>query len=282
VKTPYQGYFINLDRNADRRARMETQLHQIGLSECYKRITAFDGAAMPAKPEGISKAEYGCFASHIDALAQGSFTGNHLHILEDDAVLSPSLRPVVSKLVSQGVFDQVDILFTDVGVRPDSSVVGAIQRIVGNQERATDPEHTSVKLLDLNRIDWTTTTSYLVAKRSVGRLRDTLAADLRGTPQFPLDLKLRALVKAGQFRAFVCLPFLTSIALDLDFNSSIRDPDVSRMVCNILRQAFYVDCDVNTLEMALRQYCPSNNLDRRRKAMLDAIAFTMFGDFRTP
>ncbi|HUN71923.1 MAG TPA: glycosyltransferase family 25 protein [Steroidobacteraceae bacterium] len=282
MSIPFQGYFINLDRNADRRARIEDQLQRLGLSESYERVAAFDGHTLPAKPEKISRGEYGCFASHVEALSQGSLTGRHLHIVEDDVLLSPRFLPALSGLEAQGVFNQVDLLFTDVGFRPDSMTVRALDRVVG--DAGPDPKSAPppVRLLDLNSLDWACSSSYLVAGRAVERLKQALAADLRTTPQLPLDLRLRTLVKAGQFRAAVCLPFLTSVALDLDVHSSVREPDTSRIACNIIRQYFYIDADVSVLESALRKHCAVGALDRRRRTMLDAVAFTMFGDFRMP
>jgi GR25 family glycosyltransferase involved in LPS biosynthesis len=279
VSLPFHGYFINVDHKPERRLRMEDQLQRLGLMECYRRVAAHDGNRLAAEPENLSRGEYGCFASHIDALSQGALTGTHLHILEDDALLSPHFPPAASKLVRQGLFNEIDILFTDVGIRPDSVTVRAIDGVVGN---LVGSGHASIKLLDLNSLDWTCSASYLVAARSVNRLKEVLAAELRSGPRTPFDIHLRSLVRAGQFRACVCLPFLTSIALDLDFHSSVRGPDASRIACNIIRQSFYIDCDVGALESALQKHCPVSSVDRRRRATLDAIAFTMYGDFRMP
>ena len=109
----YQGLYINLDRSPERRARIERQLRTLGLEKIYRRFPAVDGAALKLPNGTLRPGEVGAFLSHTRALETALTSGTAVHILEDDALLSEHVRPVVEDAVSSGLFDRFDILFTD-------------------------------------------------------------------------------------------------------------------------------------------------------------------------
>jgi glycosyl transferase family 25 len=276
---PFQGYFINLDRSPDRRRSIESELGKYGLGAAYARIAAVDGRNVARQVGKISPGAYGCFASHIQALGNGISTGQNVHILEDDAVLSPSLVSIAGDFARQPIFDQIDILFTEVGIRPDSVTVAAFDKACGS---GADRSRQPVRLLDLKNVVWFGMTSYLVARRCVAALPAVHKTELDNGPTLPIDLRIRHLVDTGRLRAAVCLPFATSIDLELDANSTIRDVDRSRIATNIIRHAFFRHADPGVMKAALEKYCSVGALDGRRSALQQAITFTMFGDFRLP
>lgn len=95
-------YVINLDRHAQRWARMENLLQSMD----YERIPAVEGAnlqgplsrlRLPKKFEDMTRFERGCVRSHAAAwerLLAGE--DSHACILEDDAVLSPDFAEFIT------------------------------------------------------------------------------------------------------------------------------------------------------------------------------------------
>jgi hypothetical protein len=275
----FRGYYINLDRSPERRARIENQLSRYGLAERYARVAAVDGSTVSREPpHRVKSGEYGCFASHVAALRAASASDSHIHVLEDDAVLSQDFFSTMNRIVGQRGFEQLDLLFTDIGISPDSVTVGAIERIV----RADHGGFKPMTLVDLRSLNFTCTTSYFVARRSIDKLRVLLEESLRAGPELPIDLELRRLVRSGQLRAAVSLPFLTSVDPELDVDSTIRAPDPSRIAINVLRQLYFVGADWAAIEKMLEKFCAVPAVDRDRAAILRVIAFTMFGEFRMP
>ena len=115
---PYHGLYINLDRSTARRDAMEKQLDRLGLSPFYARFPAIDGASLNSPRSTIKPGENGCFQSHYRALLSARSRGKCVHMVEDDALLSSSMRPVIEEAISQNVFEQFDVLFTDIFVPP--------------------------------------------------------------------------------------------------------------------------------------------------------------------
>src|SRR5262245_66013074 len=100
TEPPFHGLYINLDRSTERRAAMERQLDRYGLAPFYARFPAIDGAALNAPRSTINTGETGCFHSHYRALLSARPRGTFVHIVEDDAVLSESVRPVIEQAIA--------------------------------------------------------------------------------------------------------------------------------------------------------------------------------------
>src|SRR6516162_1399565 len=113
---PYRGYYINLERSADRRRVFEQRLLALGLENLYARFPAIDGATLRAGASTIKQGELGCFHSHAAALRAAAGATGCVHILEDDAVLSEHVRPVLESAMAARLFDRYDIIFTDMFV----------------------------------------------------------------------------------------------------------------------------------------------------------------------
>src|SRR5712664_1917359 len=86
-----EGLFINLDRAAERRAAMERQLSAIPPPYPIERFAGIDGSLQPGCPENLRPGQYGCWLSHLAALERSMPSGRHLHVMEDDALLSGKL-----------------------------------------------------------------------------------------------------------------------------------------------------------------------------------------------
>lgn len=86
-----RAVYINLDRSTDRRAWMEAQASNLGIS--LERFPAVDGSTLASNPfPNVPIGAAGCFLSHR-ALWSEIAKGNdpYVLVLEDDAHLSPDL-----------------------------------------------------------------------------------------------------------------------------------------------------------------------------------------------
>ena len=92
------GVFINLDRSPERRAEMERQIEQIAPPYPLRRMSAIEGRQQPSCPAGLTPGQYGCWLSHLKALEQSVGDEAHLHIMEDDALISSAL-PILPGVV---------------------------------------------------------------------------------------------------------------------------------------------------------------------------------------
>jgi GR25 family glycosyltransferase involved in LPS biosynthesis len=109
-----QGFYINLDRSIDRRRSIEAQIETLGIGHIYKRFPAVDGSKLA--PIGrMRSAEVGIFRSHNDVLAGARKVGKFIHVLEDDQLLSEFMLPAIGLAIRRGIFDQFDLIFTDIG-----------------------------------------------------------------------------------------------------------------------------------------------------------------------
>ena len=89
----YTGLYINLDSSRDRRKRMEAELSSFGLTDKYQRFEAIRGDGTKEQSQtALPGGQLGCWLSHLAVWRLAAGKGSHLHVLEDDAALSPLLR----------------------------------------------------------------------------------------------------------------------------------------------------------------------------------------------
>lgn len=106
-------------------------------------------------------------------------------------------------------------------------------------------------LIDLRNRSLAGMTSYFVAPRSIDRLHTVLRREWEAGPKRPLDLVLRDRVDAGELTAAVIFAFGTTIRNDDVFHGTLSRPgadDLGRVATDLLRQAFFIDCDVREAE----------------------------------
>jgi glycosyl transferase family 25 len=106
-----QVFYINLDRDVDRRAAIEAQLQRCGL--LGQRFAAVDGANVRREllgyfahsdgtPPLMSPGEIGCYASHLGVWREIT-RANHRAalVLEDDAVLPADLAQLIDDVMER-------------------------------------------------------------------------------------------------------------------------------------------------------------------------------------
>ncbi len=92
----YSGFYINLDRSADRRIALEKQLRQNGLDNHYTRFTASNGNSLNFPHSHLKEGEVGCFTSHYQLLKENQHHARPLHIIEDDVLFAPQTGQVLN------------------------------------------------------------------------------------------------------------------------------------------------------------------------------------------
>lgn len=104
-------FYINLDRDVDRRAAIEAQLQRCGVQG--QRFPAVNGANVPpellayfahsdGKPPLMSPGEIGCYASHLGVWREVT-RANHaaVLVLEDDAILPADLDQLIDEVIER-------------------------------------------------------------------------------------------------------------------------------------------------------------------------------------
>lgn len=105
-----QAFYINLDRDVDRRAALEGELSRLGIAA--ERFSAVNGTAVPPHlaayftnknglPPLMKPGELGCYASHLGVYQRIKAADlDAALVLEDDAVLDGSLRQVMDEAIA--------------------------------------------------------------------------------------------------------------------------------------------------------------------------------------
>jgi GR25 family glycosyltransferase involved in LPS biosynthesis len=287
LQAPFSGRYINLDASTRRRARLEQQLQALGIAHAYARFAAADGMRMNHSPGAISRREYGCFLSHARLLREACSTCAHLHVLEDDALVSPEFLPVVRGVIGEGVLDEFDLLFTDVFVSWDPLQIASLERArrrhIHVDRLSGENSLTGVTIFNLRGKHLACTSSYLVARRSLERVAELLESALADGPAEPVDLTLRRLVDSGMLKAACIVPFVTSIALETAAGSTIHGelmgPELSRLACSIVRHTCFVRPDWPAIESLLERYFPPQERTRRQQ-VVDRMMQYLTGDAR--
>jgi hypothetical protein len=286
-KRDHIGFYINLDRSTTRRTAMESRLAALGIADVYSRFAAIDGQSMTGPAGALSPGALGCFASHVGVLQQAIGANAHVHILEDDVLLAPELIPALKEILAQRALDEFDILYTDVFVPVDSHSLMVYERerrrMVQVDPRTGAETSRGVRLFELRGRAWASLSSYVVAARAVERIAGLLDSELRGGPSKPVDLIVRKLVNAGTLRAAVTIPFLTTLDLSLDLDSTIRSSagaeQRSRLASSLVRHALYVRPDWPLVEKLIRQYIPQSPVTPRSLVFARMLDYQIFGDF---
>lgn len=270
----YAGYYINLDRSADRRAEMGAHLGRLGLTARYRRFAAIEGNRLGFRNSALSAGEIGCFTSHYRLLAQHPRDGRPLHVIEDDVVLARRAEQFVLWVISSGMLDDHDMLFLDMSL-PTALEFHAEARQRYRNDIRRDPDGTAAQIR-FSLVDFhACMASYLVNPRSIDLIRDLLAEELAAGASQPIDVFLRDKIAQGRLRARCLFPFVTSVRLDRVLASTIREDDPPRAAIGLtlLRHSFFVECDhAATLALA-RQLLPTPDADPHHRLFAHTLGF---------
>lgn len=267
----YSGLYINLDRSCDRRERLERDIARIGLAGRYRRIPAVDGASVEPRAR-LAPAEFGCYLSHLQALAAASESTTATHVLEDDTILSPRLPSVISAAIECGLLDQFDIVFLDFGMPYDP-------RLLAHYKKIADPGRISV--ISIGGCKFWGTASYLVSPRGAARIADVCRKAMDDWP-LPIDVIICEQARAGALRSAALFPFVTTVHLEQSLASTIghefADDDLGHLIFGLLRYSFFVDADLSgyaqpfiTTARRMISAAPDRPMSKAATVMLDLI-----------
>ena len=114
----YAGVYINLDRSTERRAAMEAQIAQHGLTGVYRRFSGADGNILGVSTTLTTTGEIGCFTSHYLVCRDHVDCAKHLHVVEDDTIFAGIMGRTIKAVISSAFMEQYDILFLDSMIDP--------------------------------------------------------------------------------------------------------------------------------------------------------------------
>ena len=176
--------FINLDKDSERRTRIEAQLAHLGLPG--ERLPAVWWKHLPPAEQSLLYSaernhglyyqplvdgEKGCYASHIQAWRQLlASDAPAMVVLEDDVVLEDAFAPVVQAIAVLG---------------DDWDMVKLMGRPAGEKIRTTRPLTASHRLIQYRRVP-SFTAGYVVSRAGARKLLDSRVPFGR-----PIDIDLR-------------------------------------------------------------------------------------------
>lgn len=240
----YRGCYINLDRSLERRSEIERQIALYASPGSYQRFAAVDGQRKLATDSKLSAGEIGCYLSHCFLLLSKMDSDHHIHVVEDDAALSPLTQPAIGALIGSGAIDQFDVVFTDSFVQPTtvdynkyrSLYERSIERDRGGQVIAMTPS-----IVDY----YACTASYVLNRRSIGKVYHILTRVIDDGMRLPVDLAIRAAAVAGKLRIGCLFPFVTSCRIDEISNNTIprAASQLTRLLLQMGRHSFATDAD---------------------------------------
>jgi hypothetical protein len=269
-KRALRGYFINLDRAPERRSAMEAQLRQFGLADSYARFPAVDGRHLPQKAsrKPISDGEIAIFRSHTELLRQAAALGDHVHVLEDDVILSPQLQPFLHFATKAGLFSVYDIVFLDWIPPPDVRILRTLKNLA--KPTLAKPAASLVpgdfRIVDVSDIYNLAAASYVVGPQSIAKVVAILDAELEAGPRIALDYFIRKEGRGGRLRVGSVIPFLTTVGIEevVDTQSGRSDDTGLAVALTLIRRGFFVGQGLVELQGMVDDFLARMEADSRR------------------
>jgi GR25 family glycosyltransferase involved in LPS biosynthesis len=278
----YTGYYINLDRDAERRREVERQLAAWNLQPFYHRHPGSPGNALNLRAPALKPGAVGCFTSHYLLLQSLKHASTHVHVVEDDVLFGPTTGMVIESLARNGDLDKWDMVYTDVWVPPDLQYIRELSALY-RQCAALNPEGTLKKLerfamLDLKGRVFASTVSYVVSRRSLAKVAAILAEAVQGELPMPIDLYYRRQIHQGRISAACIFPFVTSVNIRHNLSSNITDTadrnlQRSILATTMLRNLFFLHCEPQQLLKLGAEYLRVDSLDARDQVIADILRF---------
>lgn len=210
------GRFINLDRSAERRAQMESELHRVGV-DWIERFSAVDGAKLTI-PAGcaISAGELACFRSHLEII-ETSPPDSFTCILEDDVELSEDLPSFINESQMAGL-SEYDLVLID--CQPNWGSVALIRLWQSLSRHLRDPRSlndwsaprrvSGVDIMDAATLYCWGTQAYVVTPRGHRSLPVLFRDCLDKGPPGPIDILLAHAMQQGRIKGALLVPFLAT------------------------------------------------------------------------
>ena len=234
-----EGVYINLDRDTARRAAIEAQLARLRLPYEVRRLAGVDGAKAEGRPEGLRPGQFGCWLSHLAALERSLGSDRHLHVIEDDALLSAKLGALPELLAALASADW-DLLYLDATLVEIADMYRMFDWVREAREKGV------VQVCKLPpQFTVYGTHSYVVNGERKARLREYLVGRLDSG--YPIDNVLAQGVQQGALKAFASAPFLIT-GSDAGLESSVGyEGDHGFLAWLLFRRLCFHDLDERAL-----------------------------------
>lgn len=268
----YYGYYLNLDSNTDRRDTLEAHLDLVGAAGRYRRFPAVNGReAAVARPEKLRPGSLGLWLTHENLLAAHAGSDRHLHIIEDDARLPRDAVARFDALLENADRQLPDweVLFTETFVPFDPQVFQTFAR-----HSAAGRKTGKAVFADLKTLFLAGATSMFLNRNAIAKF-DALTRNQwrRGHPR---DMYLRHLIRSGQLKAHVTLPFLTTYSPEQGNASDIRGQlDASHRMTDCYRRSFFIEEDLAALRQEMAALGQGMRHDLHSRIYLDMLAFSL-------
>ena len=257
------GVFINLERSPQRRASMEAQLAQARLPYPVGRLAGIDGSRRADCPPGLRAGQFGCWLSHLEAL-RGAAPGAHLHVMEDDALLSGALGalPGIVEAAEAGSGGDWDLLYLDATLIE----VADMYRMYEWARHARERQTVQVHRIPADFVVYGTH-SYVVNAGRRQKVLDFLARHLGAGK--PIDNAYAHGIQRGELQAFVSAPFVTS-GSDLGIERTVGEVEERFLAWLLFRRLCFWDLSAQELEALQRRLAGLRAVDGQA-AILGAL-----------
>ena len=273
----FRGRYINLDRNSARRTALEENLRQAGVADRYARFAGVDGIeAKRSRQTSLRPGYLGNWLSHERLAHEHRDQGEHLHLLEDDAVLpAADAGPLFEEVLrrADAEIEGWDLLFTETAPSIETRAYVALAEHVLAYARTRH-----IAFVPLASLDFAGMSSYFVNRRSLTTYSDLIADGWRHG--VPIDLFLREKVHRGELRAYVTAPFLTTVS-DLSAESDVLGQhDFAHAVLDLYRQCFYIRANLPALSAKLATLARDSRIHPLHSIFITAHAAALSEDWK--
>lgn len=243
----FQGYWLNLDRFAERASSIENRLTELDLLEKYQRISGVDGDACEAASRGLKPGEWGAWQGWIRMLDQASqSTTLFVHLMEDDVDISDSFLKLVRDDLVRELLARQKVICTDAYVSPRQclALLNAVSKVKHKGGQWFEI-NSGLKVPCINSLLLTTD----VARRIC---QDLQAAVRKGDLLRAVDIELAEVF--GDWSAIA--PFVTSPKLNLASVGATRENTedtclFSSDALNLLRRSLFCKGDDHDLKVGI-------------------------------
>ncbi len=203
------GYYINLDESEERRASVESNIQELGLTDVVKRFPALRGDDRTSE---ISKSELGCFLTHKAVIDQASETGFTL-IFEDDVFLPQDFKRILYGVCNQNNDgSHWDILFLG-QVIPYSDVYRISDLLKLKKTLNPDSERYHSEFVFLEGREWYIwgAFAYVIHPNSLGNIKKILNDAEDAGVKHPIDYLYREMINQAHISSNIIFPYIAGV-----------------------------------------------------------------------
>lgn len=247
-----QGSFINLERSRERMTACMREVSNVDLTS-YNRFSAVNGIKVSSDypDSSYSPGKLGCWLSHLGVIKNSLEHTDHQHVLEDDFVFTDVFKFFVSNFDQLTIPEDWDIIFCDIDLANmhDVSNMGRLIHRVSSLEKAN-----KIAFDEASSLYAAGNSSYIINNASKERIYSLMQEGFNfGLPN---DLYLRKLIREGKVKAYVTLPFVTTVSDD--FNEStilgnIAESNPSIVFATLFRRSLAWGADTRGLLQVFQQ-----------------------------